>query len=224
MAHTWLVAELVVEVLPLAVAIALSPFPIIPSIMLLLTRRPVAAGSAFLAGWVVGVTVAVTLAVLVSAWVELAYGTPTWVAWVRLVLGALLIGLGLRKWLNRGQVSSPPAWMSSLSTATPATGAKLGVLLSAANPKVLVLAAAAGLTIGAAEPAVAEAIKVSAAFVLMSSLTVALPLFAFLLAGERVLPPLRRARDWLEAHNAAVLAVVFVAIGLMVLVEGIRGL
>ncbi|MCB0916592.1 MAG: GAP family protein [Actinobacteria bacterium] len=217
-------AEILVEVLPLALAIALSPFPVIPSIMLLLTARPVAAGAAFLGGWVAGVTAALTVAVLVSAWVELAYGTPTWVSWVRLVLGAALIAFGVRKWLTRAQATSAPAWMSSLSSATPATGAKLGLLLSGANPKILVLAAAAGLAIGAAEPALAEAAAVMVPFVLLSSLTVALPLFSYLVAGERVAPPLRRARDWLETHNAAVLAVVFMAIGLMVLIEGISGL
>ena len=40
--------------LPMAVAIALSPFAIIPAIVLLLTPRPREAAGAFLAGWVLG--------------------------------------------------------------------------------------------------------------------------------------------------------------------------
>ena len=47
--------ELIAEVLPLALAVALSPLPILPAILLLFTQKPRAAGFSFLAGWVVGV-------------------------------------------------------------------------------------------------------------------------------------------------------------------------
>jgi threonine/homoserine/homoserine lactone efflux protein len=217
------VSELIVEVLPLAVAIVLSPFPVIPAIMLLLTPRAVANGSAFLAGWIVGVAAALGAAVAVSTWVELAYGQPTWASWARIVLGAMLIVLGIAKWLKRGASNEAPAWMASLNTATPATSMKLGLLLSAANPKILVLAAAAGVTIGSAEPSLTVALAVGAMFVLIASVSVALPLLAYLVAGERVVPPLRRSRDWLEAHNDSVMSVVLVVIGLLVFLNGLDG-
>ena len=35
--------------------------------------------------------------------------------------------------------------------------------------------------------------------------------------------PLARLRDWLERHNAALVAVILVVIGLMVLYKGIHG-
>ena len=43
------------EVLPLALGIAASPFPVVPAILLLFTPRARASSSAFLAGWLVGV-------------------------------------------------------------------------------------------------------------------------------------------------------------------------
>lgn len=217
--------ELIVEVLPMAIAIALSPFPVIPAIMLLLTPRAVAGGSAFLAGWIVGVTLAVVAMVVLSTLVDLAYGTPTWAAWVRVVLGAALIGLGVAKWLQRRQVKKTPAWMASLNTASPGTAAKLGVLLSLANPKILMLAAAAGVSIGSADPqpSTATVAVVVVVFVVISSVSVAAPLVAYLVAGERVAAPLRRARDWLESNNSAVMAVVFVVLGALVLLNGLEG-
>lgn len=208
----------------MALAIVLSPFPVIPAIMLLLTARPVPAASAFLAGWVIGVAAALAAAVAISALVELAYGQPTWAAWVRIVLGVALIGLGLGKWLKRGAATQTPAWMASIVTATPVAAMKLGLLLSAANPKIVMLAAAAGVTIGAAEPPASVALGVAAVFVAIASVSVGLPLVAYVVAGQRVVPPLRRARDWLAAHNSTVMSIVFVVIGVMVLLNGVEGL
>lgn len=223
--HTGPVTDLILDVLPMAIAIALSPFPVIPAIMLLLAPRAVAGGSAFLAGWIAGVTVAVVAMVVLSTLVDLAYGAPTWAAWVRLVLGAALIGLGVAKWLQRRQAKKTPAWMASLNSASPGTAARLGVVLSLANPKILMLAAAAGVSIGSAEPppSTATVAGVVVVFVLISSVSVAAPLVAYLVAGERVATPLRGARDWLEANNSAVMAVVFVILGALVLLKGLEG-
>ena len=57
--------------LPMAVAIALSPFAIIPAIVLLLTPRPREAAGAFLAGWVLGVALVAGL-LLTYAYVAIA--------------------------------------------------------------------------------------------------------------------------------------------------------
>ena len=42
--------------------------------------------------------------------------------------------------------------------------------------------------------------------------------------GERLDEPLARLKDWLERHNAALVAVILVVIGLLVLYKGIHGL
>ena len=47
---------------------------------------------------------------------------------------------------------------------------------------------------------------------------------AYALLGDRVLPPLARAKDWLRAHNAAVIAVVITVIGAGLLKNGSTGL
>ncbi len=44
-------------------------------------------------------------------------------------------------------------------------------------------------------------------------MTVALPLLAHALFGDRILQPMGSVRDWLIAHNNTVMAVVIVAIG-----------
>lgn len=211
------------ETLPLAVAIAASPFPVIPAILLLFTARPRSTATAFLAGWSSGVAAAVTVFVLLTSVIETRDYPPTWVSWVRLVVGAVLVVLAVRTWSRRASGDSP-AWMRSLEEATPGRAAQLALVLSVANPKVVLLAAGAGLAIGSAELPPGRSVAAVAAFTLVASATVALPLVLYLTVGERVLAPLARARDWLQTNNAVVMSVVIGVIGVVVLLEGVAGL
>ncbi|MCD0484527.1 GAP family protein [Streptacidiphilus sp. ASG 303] len=211
------------EVMPLALAIALSPFPVVPAILLLFTPRPRATGAAFLAGWAAGIAVAAGVAAVLASVVELYEGTPTWAAWTKTALGLLLVVLGARQWRARGGKETP-AWVRSLADTTPARALRLGLLLSAANPKVLLLAAAGGLTIGSADLTPAGSAAALAVLTAVAAATVALPLLLHTLVGDRVLGPLGRAKDWLETHNAAVTALVLAVVGAVLTAEGLAAL
>ena len=58
------------EVLPLALGIAASPFPVIPAILLLFTDRARAAAWAFLVGWLLGIAVSTGVFVLLAEVVD----------------------------------------------------------------------------------------------------------------------------------------------------------
>lgn len=210
-----------IEALPMALGIALSPFPVIPAIMLLFTARPRPTAAGFLLGWMLGVAAVVGVAVLLADLIEVSDTPPAWVGWTRLVLGAVLVAYGVKLWFGRGKRAEAPAWMRSLQEATPGRAVRLGLLLSAANPKVALLGLSGGLALGAELTSVLVPLLV---FVLIASVTVAAPLVAHLLLGERVLEPLGRARGWLERNNDAVMAVVLVVIGAMVISEGLQGI
>lgn len=212
------------EVLPLAIAIAASPFPIVPAILLLFTVRPLATAGGFLTGWFIGIAVTTTLFTALASVIELQEYPPAWVSWTRLALGGALVVLGVRQWLNRSAVSEQPAWMASLSDATPGSAGRLGLLLSAANPKVLLLTAAAGLAIGAEELPATQAGGVIALFTVVAAVSVATPVAAYAVSGETVLRPLGKARDWLEEHNDAIMAAVILVLGVALLAKGITGL
>jgi threonine/homoserine/homoserine lactone efflux protein len=113
--------------------------------------------------------------------------------------------------------------MQSIDRLTPSTALRLGLLLSAANPKVLLLTAAAGLSIGSADLTATETVITTAVFTVVASTTVALPVLLYLIAGERILRPLGRVRSWLQDNNAAVMAVVILVIGALLLVKGLQG-
>jgi len=84
------------EALPIALGIALSPFPVIPAIMLLFTGRPRATAAGFLLGWSVGVSAVVVVSVLVADLIEFSDTPATWISWVRVLLGAMLLAYGPR--------------------------------------------------------------------------------------------------------------------------------
>jgi len=217
------VGEVVGEVLPLAIGIAASPFPIIPVILLLFTARPLAASGAFLAGWVLGIAAATAVFIGLASVVEAFDEPPSWASWARIALGAVLLAWGARQWLTRHNSDEAPAWMRSIEDSTPAEAARLGLLLSAANPKIVLLAAAAGLVIGAADLSTSGAAGAAAVFTVFAASTVAVPVLLFAVFGERVLGPLASMRDWLRANNAAVMALVLLVLGALLVSKGVSG-
>ncbi|WP_377270145.1 GAP family protein [Peterkaempfera sp. SMS 1(5)a] len=211
------------EVAPLAMGIALSPFPVVPAILLLFTPRARTTSGAFLVGWVAGILVAAAVFTALASVIERSEETPTWASWTKTGLGVVLFFLGAGQWSSRAEKPAP-AWMQTLTEATPAKALRLGLLMSAVNPKVLLLAAAAGLTIGSAELTAAGTVTSLVVFTALAAVTVAFPLLLHVVAGARVLTPLGRAKDWLATHNAAVTALVVLAIGALLIAEGAAGL
>jgi threonine/homoserine/homoserine lactone efflux protein len=211
------------DIVPLAIAIAASPFTIIPAILLLFTARPRATSLAFLATWLLALAAGATAFVLLASAIELVEETPTWLSWTRIGLGAALIVLGIRQWLARRTPKPTPAWMQRIESATPRRAVRLAVVLAYANPKVLLLTAAAGLSIGAAELEPAGTAVAIAVFTVTAAVSVAVPVCLYAVLGERMIGPLTSVRDWLERNNAVVMSVVMTVIGVLVLVEGLRG-
>jgi hypothetical protein len=212
------------EIVALAIAVAASPFAIIPAILVLFAERPRATSLSYLAGWLAGLAAGATAFVLLAGVIELGDEPPTWASWARIGIGAALVVLGIRKWLARATAGDLPAWMSSIESLRPGRAFPLAAGLALVNPKILLLSAAAGAAIGAGTDDAADAASLVALYAVVGGLSVALPVLAFLVLGERVMAPLQRGRDWLERNNAAVMSVVMVVIGAVLVWNGISGL
>jgi threonine/homoserine/homoserine lactone efflux protein len=213
------------ELVPLGLIIALSPLSIIPAILVLQTDRPRPTALAFLAGWLLG------LAVLTGVFLSLSNliggigkNPPSWASWLRVLVGAALIGLGIYRFVRRADSAHMPGWMTRMSALTPPRAAVTGAALTAVNPKVLFLCAAAGLDIGSAGIDVPGVWFAVLWFVLVAGSTVALPVLAYTVSGDRLDPLLARVRAWMERQHATLLAVIFVVIGLLVLYKGLTHL
>ena len=209
----------------LALVIALSPLSIIPAVLVLQTPRPRPSSLAFLGGWVGALAGLTALFVGVSGLLGgLHKSPPTWASWLRIVAGAALIAFGIYRWLTRHRHTHTPAWTRSLASLTPARAGATGAVLAVVRPEVLLVCAAAGLAIGSAGLGVTGASISAAIFVAVAASTVAIPVLAYAGAGKRLDDQLARLKDWMDRHNAALLAAILVLIGLLVLYKGIHAL
>lgn len=208
-----------------AVGIAISPLPVAAVILMLFSRRARVNSIVFMLAWIVGVAGVVTLVLLIPG-LGTDSGEPgTTVGWVKLVLGALLLVLAGRQWVGRpGPDDAPPVpgWMSRIDELRPVAAAGLGVALSAVNPKNLLLAAAAGASLGALSLSSGRTAGAVVAFTALATLTVTLPVLGYLVAGRRLAPALDRTKTWLIANNATVMAVLLVVFGVSLLGDALQ--
>jgi hypothetical protein len=217
------------EVLPFAIGVAISPVPIIAVILVLFSARARVNGPLFTLGWVVGVA-AVSIVVYVVADagdVSTSGGASDTSNWIKLVLGILLVLLAVRNWRKRpapGDTPVQPKWMSAIDTLAPVKAGGLAVLLAAANPKNLALALAAGASLAQAGVSGGQAAVGLTVFVVVASLTIAVPVVFYLVGGERAAHVLDGWRVWLSEHNTAVMAVLFLVFGAVLFSQGLRGL
>ena len=149
---------------------------------------------------------------------------PGWASWLRVVIGAALIVFGVYRWLTRKRSAHTPRWMQSMSKLTPLRAAGTAAVLTVANPKVLFICAAAGLAIGTAGLGNTGVWIAEIWYVLVAASTVAIPILAYAVSGDRLDEPLTRLKDWMERQHAVLVAGILVVIGLLVLYKGIHGL
>jgi threonine/homoserine/homoserine lactone efflux protein len=213
------------EILPLAVGIAISPIPIIAVILMLLSPHAKGTSLGFMIGWIAGIVVAIVVFTLLSSVIPQQTGGGSPVAGViKIILGLLLLFMALRQWRGRpakGEEAAMPKWMSAIDSMTAGKGLGLGFLLSAVNPKNLLMAFSAGVIVGGASLAFGQAVIVIIIFVLLAGCTVIIPVIGYLIASARLAGPLDRLREWLVDNNAVIMAVVLLVIGVAVIGKGI---
>jgi threonine/homoserine/homoserine lactone efflux protein len=123
--------------------------------------------------------------------------------------------------MTRKRTTRPPALLNGLSRITPAGAAAVGFGLVVANPKVLVMNAAAGLIIGTAAAGARVWVAV-ALYTALAGSTVIAPVLAYVVAGGRVDQQLERVRNWMQREHAAVTAVILLVVGVLLAYTGIR--
>jgi Sap, sulfolipid-1-addressing protein len=217
------------SLLPLAIGIAISPIPIIACILMLFSVRARVNGPAFLIGWVAGITLVTLLVFRLSdatGATDEASG-PSLGDILILLLGLGAIALGVKQWKGRpkpGEEAAMPKWMQAIDGFTPVKALGFGILLSALNPKNLGLAIAAGVAIDQATAAGGNAVAMEILFVVLASVSIAVPVVYMLVGGEGAKHTLDGWKTWLGANNAAVMAVLFIVIGAKLVGSGLDGL
>jgi threonine/homoserine/homoserine lactone efflux protein len=217
------------DLLPAAVGIAISPIPIIAVVLMLGSARGRVNGPAFVAGWVVGVagTGGIVLVVAGAVGARDSGGPADWVSWLMLALGAALLFLALKQWQARpraGEEAATPRWMGAVDHFTPAKAAGAGVVLSAVNPKNLVLILAGMAAIAQAGIPDEEQVLALVVFTAVATIGAAVPVVIYFATGDRAAELLDGLRAWLAQYNAVIMAVLLLVIGVKLIGDAISGL
>lgn len=216
-------------ILPLAIAVDISVLSIIAVILMLITPKAHSNGPAFVAGWVMGLVVIGVLVLIIANTANVASSSgPSTAAYaIKLALGVLLLLMAVRQWRSRpgpGEQAPAPKWMAALDSFTPVKSLGLGAAMSGVNPKNLLLTAAAAMSIAQTGLPGGQQAVVLAVFVVLGTVTVAAPLFLYLVLGRKADSMLNGWREWLAANNAAIMLVVFLVFGFVLIGQGIAGL
>jgi threonine/homoserine/homoserine lactone efflux protein len=200
----------VLDLLLIAIAITLEPFPLSAFILILGAEKGTRKGLAFILGWL-ACLVAVIAAVLLTT-----EGQPpkpqtapsTAALAIKLVIGIVLILLAVRQRRRMGVPRKPPTWMSRLDRLSLWSAAGIAVFL---QPWALVAAGAA--TVVQAKLSTAGDYVTLMLFCLIgTSSFLYLELYATFApaaAGTR----LDQLRTWLDTHRDQVIIVIFLLLG-----------
>jgi len=213
-------------IIPLAIAVTISPVPIIAAILLLLTRKPLPNGAAYLVGFTLGVGAVLGLLVWVAGSLNLSSGSgpSTGLGVVELVLGLLLLVAAMRRFHRRpmpGTTPSMPKWMDGIASFTPARSLVVGIVIGAANPKNLAVGIAAAAAIASASLSSGDEVVAIVVYVVIAVLGVAAPFAVVLAAGGKAQAILGNWKSWLAQNNATVMAVLFLVFAVVLIGKGI---
>jgi threonine/homoserine/homoserine lactone efflux protein len=220
--------QVIGDLLPLAIGVALSPVPIIAVILILGTPKARSNGPAFAAGWVLGlIVVSMIVLVVASGSDETDSGSSTAVDVVKLLFGVAFLLLAAKQWQSRpkpGEQATMPKWMSTVDGFAPGKSFVLGAALSGANPKNLALTLAAAASIAQAGLSGGGSAVAVTVFVVIGSLTVAGPVLFYVFASARAAKPLESIKVFMSDHNAVIMMVVLLVLGAKLIGNGIAGL
>lgn len=215
--------QVLAQLIPIALAVALSTVPITVTLFILLSERRQATALPFLSGWVIGTAAGLLLATLAA---QALPGRPRQFASLiddlEILTGSALILYGLATLFRHRRGAQPAAWIEGIGSLGALAALGIGLALNL-RPKALLLVSAAGLAISGAPPGVdgGDTLILIVVYTAIATSTVVAPTLATLFFPGRMEPRLVMARDWVNAHGPVVTGVVVILVGVVVLAAGI---
>lgn len=215
------------QMLSSAVGVAISPLPLVVSVLMLATARGRANGIAFASGWMATLAAVGALMLLIGGNADSGGKTSSWIWWLKLALGVFFALMAVKHWRDRprpGHEAAPPKWMAALDSFTPLKTAGLAALLSGANPKNLALTIGGMAAVAGATTETGAKFTALVLFVIVASLCVVVPLGVYLLGGDTATATLAGWKAWMTEHNAAIMVTVLAVLAAKYIGDAITGL
>lgn len=216
------------DMLPIAMAIALSPLPIVAAVLIVGSPNGRVAGPVFGLGWLIGlVALSVTALLLVNQIGPTSPFGHLVLNILRIIVGLLLLWAAINKWRNRpqdGEEPPVPKWLAAFNQISTVRAFRMGGMLAAANPKHigLVLAAMSSLLYEPTQPL--DVIIGIAVLVVMSSSAVGAVIIGHAAGGQKAATHLESIKQFMLRNNTVIVMIVFAVLGMSVLGAGISGL
>ncbi len=143
------------------------------------------------------------------------------------LLGVGLVMMGVLS--RRGQVplarsGAGPSWVNSVDNMSPLGGGFVVFLNATTSPKNLALAITAGRLISTSGIPLAETAPAVVVYVVIASLTLAVPVGLYFFGGGRSTAVLERWKQRVTANAAAVMEITLLVIGVGMTVKGLFNL
>jgi Sap, sulfolipid-1-addressing protein len=213
----------------MAIGIAITPLAISAALLMLTTPKARSNGPAFLVGWLCGLAVVggFVLVVMRSTSASRSSTPSTWISWLKIVSGALLLIIALYELLPHGDrrlFEARPSWSEKLDQVRPSAALGLGALLAGARPKnILLIIAGAAVIAGTGIPTGEQGIAY-AVFAAVATIGVATPVVLYFVMGDKAPRTLGRMEEWLTRHSTSIMSVLCLVIGVDLIGVGVAAL
>jgi len=234
---------LFLSLLPISLGIVMSPLAILAVVAVLFSHEPRRNSVAFLAGWIVGSALSLTLtyALLTALQVHGRREPPLWVPILHLLVGAVLLGgawfvqqRGRAHLHSMSQAHKPrdivgaapqlPRVLQAVEHFTAPRSALLGFALFTLNPVDVSCAVAAAMDVRLSTTPPAGQVLAAIIFVLVGASSVIAPVAMLFIRQERAAAPLSALRTWVAGNTKLLNVGVLLLIAVMQISKGVQGL
>jgi hypothetical protein len=218
--------HLIAIIIPHAVAVALSPMPIAALILLLLSNKAKLNSVAFMFGWVFGLIINIAVFAFIFNQQPIN-SAKTWLNIViNVALGLLLLYFAFVEWKSRPKpgIEPPmPKWMKLLESMSPILAFAIAFSLITINSKNTILDITVGAAIGQLTNTTGQAIIAILVYTFIASITIVVPVIAFLIFGDKLSKALQITKEWFVYNSATILFILFLILGVNLLCKAFGG-
>jgi threonine/homoserine/homoserine lactone efflux protein len=218
--------DLLVELIPFALGMAITPSAIAVGILFLGSKRPVGNALAFAAAFALVYIGLAALVIGASAAATEPLFSDEDKSVAALVVGLVLLALGAFTLWRHRRSGGPPErsrLLTEVDEASPFEAFGIGLVLAVLNPNVPILLG--GLAACVAADVSDAARTAGAAFLVAASLLLLVgPVVWYLVDRKQAERGLARLKDWLARHQTAVNLAVLFGFGALFAVKGLSGL
>jgi hypothetical protein len=213
------------QLLPIALAVAISSVPIMATILILLSPKRAQSAIPFMVGWILGIATVVSICTVFAQLIPTSRSPrrpETVIGVAEILIGLALIVIAIMEWrrARRNPATAMPKWLNAIGSFGPWSSFGIAFALNV-RPKGVLLAIAAGLALRVNDLSLGESAIAIAIYTLVGCSTVAVPIIVTLAAPERMEPRLVSAKEWVSRNSGVITAIILVMIGVVIIGIGL---